>query len=125
MLLDLGIRPRAGGGEVKQDSNARVLAAGLDGLEAYPVDVEVALSHGGSQGTRVVGLPDAAERQRIARALDGEGSIIETESTAEALARLADESFDLAFLTIDASAAGADAKAADPLAAWRELRPRI
>jgi CheY-like chemotaxis protein len=77
----------------------------------------------GTEKRFLVGLPDAAERQRICRALDGEGSIIETTSTADALARLADESFDLAFLTIDADAGSADAKVPDPLAAWRELRP--
>lgn len=75
----------------------------------------------GTEKRFLVGLPDAAERQRVVRALDGEGSVIETQSTAEALGRLADESFDLAFLGVQADDAGG--AAADPLAAWRELRP--
>ncbi|MES1172637.1 MAG: response regulator [Bacteroidota bacterium] len=76
----------------------------------------------GSEKRFLVGLPDAAERQRIVHALEGEGSIEETRSTAEALSRLADESFDLAFLTADPP--GSDgAPPRDTLAAWRELRP--
>lgn len=87
---------------------------------------ELDLLRNAARGTEkrfLVGLPDAAERQRVARALDGEGSIIETSSTAEALARLADESFDLAFLTADPPESGAPGDVPDPLAAWRELRP--
>ena len=45
--------------------------------------------------------PTRLERQRIASALANEGFVLEVESTADALARLADESFDLAFLTLD------------------------
>lgn len=41
---------------------ARIVTAGLDGIEAYPVDVEVALA-GGVPIVRVVGLPDAALRE--------------------------------------------------------------
>jgi CheY-like chemotaxis protein len=65
---------------------------------------------------------DATDRGRIAHALLGEGSIIETPSIAEALVHLADESFDLAFLTSDPGATGSGTPS-DPLAAWRELRP--
>ncbi len=71
----------------------------------------------GGQERFLVALPDPIERQRIASALANEGFVLEVESTAEALARLADESFDLAFLTLD------DEGERDPLAASRELRP--
>ncbi len=71
----------------------------------------------------MVGLPDPAERQRIVHALAGEGSVVETNSTAEALARLADESFDLAFLTAESPIGSGGSVTNDPLAAWRELRP--
>ena len=72
----------------------------------------------GGQERFLVALPDPVERQRIASALANEGFVLEVESIGEALARLADESFDLAFLTFDEEAA-----AGDPLAASRELRP--
>jgi CheY-like chemotaxis protein len=71
----------------------------------------------GGQERFLVALPDPLERQRIASALVNEGFVLEVESTADALARLADESFDLAFLTLD------DEGESDPLAASRELRP--
>ena len=71
----------------------------------------------GGQERFLVALPDPVERQRIASALANEGFVLEVESTADALARLADESFDLAFLTLD------DEGGNDPLAASRELRP--
>ncbi len=71
----------------------------------------------GGQERFLVALPDPIERQRIASALANEGFVLEVESTADALARLADESFDLAFLTLD------DEGESDPLAASRELRP--
>jgi CheY-like chemotaxis protein len=81
----------------------------------------------GGQERFLVGLPDPTERRRIATILAGEGLVVETPSTAEALARLADESFDMAFLTADPVAAAAaparPGKHGDPLAAWRELRP--
>jgi CheY-like chemotaxis protein len=70
----------------------------------------------GAEERFLVGLPDPIERRRVATTLAGEGQVVETPSTAEALARLADESFDLAFLT-------APAGGSDPLATWRELRP--
>jgi CheY-like chemotaxis protein len=75
----------------------------------------------GSEKRFLVGLPEVTERQRIVQALFGEGSVVETTSTAEALARLADESFDLAFLTAEPGESS-DATS-DTLAAWRELRP--
>jgi magnesium chelatase family protein len=42
--------------------NAKVLAAGLDGIDAYPVEVEVDVT-GGVPQVKVVGLPDAALRE--------------------------------------------------------------
>jgi CheY-like chemotaxis protein len=71
----------------------------------------------GGQERFLVALPDPTERQRISAALANEGFVLEVESIGEALARLADESFDLAFVSLDEDAAG------DPLAASRELRP--
>ncbi|HET6149499.1 MAG TPA: response regulator [Polyangia bacterium] len=71
----------------------------------------------GGQERFLVALPDPAERQRVAAALANEGFVLEVRSMGEALARLADEPFDLAFVTLDEDAAG------DPLAASRELRP--
>jgi CheY-like chemotaxis protein len=65
-----------------------------------------------------VGLADGSERQRIAGALSGEGFVQEVESISEALARLADESFDVAVLDVPEQRTGRD-----PLAASRELRP--
>jgi CheY-like chemotaxis protein len=72
----------------------------------------------GGQERFLVGLSDPIERQRVATALVGEGFVQEVDSIGEALRKLADESFDLAFLNMDAPAAGGD-----PLAASRELRP--
>jgi CheY-like chemotaxis protein len=81
----------------------------------------------GGEKRFLVGLPDASERGRIVHALAGEGSVVEIASTAEALSRLADESFDLAFLTAEPIDDNTDrnpgAAVNDPLAAWRELRP--
>lgn len=90
----------------------------------------------GGEKRFLVGLPDATERDRIAQALKGEGAVVETASTADALVSLADESFDVAFLADDPSRTPAAliplppgpsppsaGGAADPLAAWRELRP--
>ena len=74
----------------------------------------------GSAKRFLVGLSDGEERARIAAVLASDGSVVEASSTQEALAFLADESFDLAFLA--AEPAGGD-QARDPLAAWRELRP--
>jgi CheY-like chemotaxis protein len=72
----------------------------------------------GAQERFLVGLADPAERQRIASALSGEGFVQEVESISDALARLADESFDLAVLDVPEQRVGRD-----PLATARELRP--
>ncbi len=87
-----------------------------DGLR-LPIDVLRNAARGG-QERFLVGLADAAERQRIASALSGEGFVQEVESISEALARLADESFDVAVLDVPEQRVGRD-----PLAASRELRP--
>jgi CheY-like chemotaxis protein len=87
-----------------------------DGLR-QPIDVLRNAARGG-QERFLVGLADPAERQRIASALAGEGFVLEVESISEALARLADESFDLAVLDVPEQRVGRD-----PLAASRELRP--
>jgi hypothetical protein len=87
-----------------------------DGLR-QPIDVLRNAARGG-QERFLVGLADAAERQRIAGALSGEGFVQEVESISEALARLADESFDVAVLDVPEQRTGRD-----PLAASRELRP--
>src|SRR5882724_5416034 len=71
----------------------------------------------GGQERFLVALPDPVERQRVGAALANEGFVLEVRTIDEALARLADESFDLAFVALDEDAAG------DPLAASRELRP--
>jgi CheY-like chemotaxis protein len=71
----------------------------------------------GGQERFLVALPDPAERQRVGAALANEGFVLEVRTIDEALARLADESFDLAFVALDEDSAG------DPLAASRELRP--
>ncbi|HLK92729.1 MAG TPA: response regulator, partial [Polyangia bacterium] len=81
----------------------------------------------GGQERFLVALSDRLERSRIAGALQSEGFVLEAESLTEALARLADESFDLAILDLpaerlEAAAQGRD-QARDPLAASRELRP--
>ena len=70
-----------------------------------------------------MGLPDIEERQRIAAALFAEGTVVEAASTADALARLADESFDLAFMTGESTGETSGPGDGPPLAAWRELRP--
>lgn len=51
----------------------RVLAAGLEGIDAYPVTVEVSRGEaaGGTGRTTVVGLPDAAVRESIDRVTPG------------------------------------------------------
>ena len=87
-----------------------------DGLR-QPIDVLRNAARGG-QERFLVGLADAAERQRIAGALSGEGFVQEVESISEALSRLADESFDVAVLDVPEQRVGRD-----PLAASRELRP--
>jgi CheY-like chemotaxis protein len=87
-----------------------------DGLR-HPIDVLRNAARGG-QERFLVGLADPAERQRIAGALVGEGFVQEVESISEALARLADESFDVAVLDVPEQRTGRD-----PLAASRELRP--
>jgi CheY-like chemotaxis protein len=87
-----------------------------DGLR-QPIDVLRNAARGG-QERFLVGLADAAERQRIAGALSGEGFVQEVASISEALARLADESFDVAVLDVPEQGVGRD-----PLAASRELRP--
>ena len=71
---------------------------------------------------------DGVERPRIVGALTSEGFVLEVESVPEGLARLADESFDLAILDLPDAELQAQADAGmragrDPLAAWRELRP--
>jgi CheY-like chemotaxis protein len=71
----------------------------------------------GSERRFLVGVGNSGERARIARALLGEGAVVEATSREDALRILADESFDIAFLSADASVSK------DTLAAWRELRP--
>ncbi|HEY4183822.1 MAG TPA: response regulator [Polyangia bacterium] len=77
----------------------------------------------GSERRFLVGIADAAERQRIVDIVADEGQVVEATSTAAALQRLADESFDLAFLGADESPATENSTTTDPLATWRELRP--
>jgi CheY-like chemotaxis protein len=78
----------------------------------------------GGQERFLIGLDDAAERQRIAQALATEGFVQEVGTISEALGRLADESFDLAILEIPDDLALTDRPhERDPLAASRELRP--
>src|SRR5215471_280228 len=78
----------------------------------------------GGQERFLIGLDDAAERQRIAAALVSEGFVQEVGTISEALGRLADESFDLAILEIPDDLALTDRQhERDPLAASRELRP--
>jgi len=87
-----------------------------DGLR-QPIDVLRNAARGG-QDRFLVGLADPSERQRIAGALSGEGFVQEVESISDALARLADESYDVAVLDVPEQRTGRD-----PLAASRELRP--
>lgn len=82
-----------------------------------PIDVLRNAARGG-QERFLVGLADAAERQRVASALSGEGFVQEVASISDALSRLADESFDVAILDVPEQRPGRD-----PLAATRELRP--
>ena len=78
----------------------------------------------GGQERFLVALADRLERSRIAGALTSEGFVLEAESVSEALARLADESFDLAILDLPAERLeSAPNGGRDPLAASRELRP--
>src|SRR5262245_45262068 len=77
----------------------------------------------GGQERFLVALGDGVERPRIAGALNSEGFVLEVESVPEGLARLADESFDLAILDLPDGELQAAPTARDPLAAWRELRP--
>jgi CheY-like chemotaxis protein len=87
-----------------------------DGLR-QPIDVLRNAARGG-QERFLVGLADVSERQRIASALSGEGFVQEVASISDALARLADESFDVAVLDVPEQRVGRD-----PLATARELRP--
>jgi CheY-like chemotaxis protein len=82
-----------------------------------PIEVLRNAARGG-QERYLVGLADTGERQRIASALSSEGYVQEVESISDALARLADESFDVAVLDVPEQRVGRD-----PLAASRELRP--
>jgi CheY-like chemotaxis protein len=81
----------------------------------------------GGQERFLVALSDGLERPRVAGALTGEGLVLEADSLSGALARLADESFDLAILDLPATEldGGGDESypGRDPLAASRELRP--
>src|SRR5437763_16076696 len=76
----------------------------------------------GGQERFLVALSDRLERSRIAGALTSEGFVLESDSLADALARLADESFDLAILDLP-SLDVEPGSGRDPLAASRELRP--
>src|SRR6185369_252628 len=75
----------------------------------------------GGQERFLVGLPDPTERHQIASALASEGFVQEVDSVRDALVRLADEPFDLAFLSLDGPVGVGGG--GDPLAASRELRP--
>jgi len=77
----------------------------------------------GGQERFLVALGDGVERPRIAGALNSEGFVLEVGSVPEGLARLADESFDLAILDLPDAELQAAPSARDPLAAWREMRP--
>ncbi|HVR62395.1 MAG TPA: response regulator [Polyangia bacterium] len=74
----------------------------------------------GGQERFLVGLSDPTERRRFAAALASEGYVLEVGTNEQAIARLADESFDLAIMDRDL-----DDPAAPPdlLAASREVRP--
>jgi DNA-binding NtrC family response regulator len=89
-----------------------------------PVEVLRNAARGG-QERFLIALGDGTERPRIAAALASEGFVLEVDSVSEGLARLADESFDLAILDLPAEALAAEAgrPGRDPLAASRELRP--
>src|SRR3954465_9116003 len=77
----------------------------------------------GGQERFLVALGDSIERPRIASALNSEGLVLEVQSVPEGLARLADESFDLAILDLPDEQLQTAPPARDPLAAWREMRP--
>jgi CheY-like chemotaxis protein len=87
-----------------------------------PLDVLRNAARGG-QERFLVALADGMERPRIAGALNSEGFVLEVESVPEGLARLADESFDLAILDLPDEQLQSAPTARDPLAAWREMRP--
>ena len=96
---------------------AREMATSLDSRTSLDL---LLLAARGNEKRFLVGLPDESERRRICAALGGEGTILEADSTRSALRILADESFDLAFLSADG---GGDSVAYQMLAAWRETRP--
>jgi len=78
----------------------------------------------GGQERFLVALSDRLERSRIAGALTSEGFVLESDSLSDALARLADESFDLAILDLPTERLDVEpGTGRDPLAATRELRP--
>ncbi len=78
----------------------------------------------GGQERFLVALSDRLERSRIAGALTSEGFVLESDSLSDALARLADESFDLAILDLPSERLDVEpGSGRDPLAASRELRP--
>src|SRR5262245_66524451 len=87
-----------------------------------PVEVLRNAARGG-QERFLIGLDDRIERTRIAAALASEGFVMEAASLSDALARLADESFDLAVLEGPVPAVSPQPTERDPLAASRELRP--
>src|SRR5688572_11871182 len=71
-----------------------------------------------SQERFLVGMGNAKERARISEALAAEGTVTAVESAEEALDRLAEESFEMAFFDIDPVEGGRN-----PATAARELRP--
>jgi len=77
----------------------------------------------GGQERYLVGLANAAERQLVAQALAGDGLVVECATTREALARLADDPFDLAFLSDDPRSAPTTEAVDALLPVWREYRP--
>jgi magnesium chelatase family protein len=105
-----------------------VLAAGLEGVDAYPVDVEVDVANGLPQ-TVVVGLPDAAVREsrdRVRSALKGAGHEFPakrvTVNLAPARRRKDGAAFDLPIaLGILASNGGLEPELLDGVAALGEL----
>ena len=95
-----------------------------DAEGSRPVEVLRNAARGG-QERFLVALGDGTERPRIAAALGSEGFVLEVDSVSEGLARLADESFDLAILDLPPEELEAETgrSGRDPLAASRELRP--
>jgi CheY-like chemotaxis protein len=71
-----------------------------------------------SQERFLVGTGNAKERARISEALGAEGAVTAVDSPEEALDRLAEESFEMAFFDIDPVSGGRN-----PATAARELRP--